>query len=401
MKISKVRTIEGIMQMRFEEVYEDFNRSKLTTQEASELLGISVRTFLRKRERYEEEGFDGQFDRRFGKPSWRKGIDEEMQRICGLYKSRYRGFNVRHFYEFAVREHGVRYSYTWVKNSLQKASLITKIKRKGPHRLKRERRPMEGMMTHQDGSTHRWIEALGYHIDLIVTMDDATSKITSAFFVEQEGTDSSFRGIQETIESYGLFCSFYTDRGSHYWHTPEAGGKVDKTQLTEVGRALKQLGIHHIAAYSPQARGRSERMFGTLQNRLPKELELQQITTIEEANRYLKEVFLPRHNAQFSVAAKEEKTAWMPWLHSVDLKEILCHIEERTVQNDNTVLYRGLKLQIPGDHWRHHYVKSKVQIRHYLDQSIGVFYGPRPLATYNQKGEKNYDHSTNTQRVMP
>lgn len=214
-----------------------------------------------------------------------------------------------------MKEHGLKYGYTWTKTQLERAGFIRKSKRGGDHRLRLERRPMTGMMLHQDGSTHGWIPGLGYNVDLIITMDDADSLITSGFFVLQEGTDSSFRGVKETIETYGLFYSLYTDRGSHYWTTPEAGGPVDKHNLTQFGRALKQLGIHHIAAYSPQARGRSERMFGTLQNRLPKELALQGVTTLEEANRYLREVYLPRHNQQFTIRPKEEqKTAYIPWV---------------------------------------------------------------------------------------
>jgi hypothetical protein len=245
---------------------------------------------------------------------------------------------------------------------------------------------MEGMMIHQDGSTHRWIEALGYDIDLIITMDDASSKITSGFFVEQEGTLSSLEGIRETIIVYGLFCVFYTDRGSHYAYTPEEGGKVDLYRPTQVGRALKQLGIKHIHAYSPEARGRSERMFGTLQGRLRKELAMMNITTIEEANRYLREVFIPRHNAEFSVKAKHPQSAFMPWVNPSSLDEVLCIKEERVVQKDNTVRYNAMILQIPASDTRHHYVKAHVEIRQYLDGTIGVFYGHMCIGRYDQLG---------------
>jgi len=208
--------------------------------------------------------------------------------------------------------------------------------------LRRDRRPMTGMMIHQDGSTHEWIPGLGYNVDLIVTMDDANSEITSAFFVLQEGTESTFLGLKETIEKYGLFCSLYTDRGTHYWNTPEAGGPVDKHNLTQVGRALKQLGVVQIPSYSPEARGRSERMFGTLQNRLPKELALHGIKTLEGANRYLREVYLPRHNQQFTVKPEMEgKTAYTPWIGS-DLNEIFCYQVERVVQKYNTVSYNTI-----------------------------------------------------------
>jgi transposase len=383
MKKTKVK--EEVLKMRFEEVYDRFQKKRLTTEEASELLGISVSTFYRKRERYEEEGFEGIYDKRFLKQSPHKVPDREVEWITQLYVRKYRGFSVKHFHEFACRHHGLNYSYTWTKNQLTRAGLVKVSKRGGDHRLRRERRPMTGMMLHQDGSTHEWIPGLGHKVDLIVTMDDATSLVTSAFFVLQEGTESSFRGIQETIEKYGLFCSLYTDRGSHYWTTPEAGGKVDKQNLTQVGRALRQLGIQHIAAYSPQARGRSERLFGTLQNRLPKELALHGITTLEEANTYLKEVYLPLHNQQFTVEPQEKETAYISWV-SGDLKEILCHQEERCVQNDNTVSYQGRRLQIGKNSLRHHYVKVTVQVREYSDGSLGIFHGPRCIGRYCKQG---------------
>jgi transposase len=384
--MKQTRVIEGVLQMRFEEIYDRFSKSKLTTSEAAELLGISVRTFLRKRERFDEEGFKGSYDLRLGKPSPRRASERIMTDIIRLYGNQYRGFNVKHFHEFAKREHGLQYGYTWTKKVLETAGLIRKGKRGGDHRLRRERRPMEGMMIHQDGSTHNWIPGLGYNIDLIVTMDDATSRITSAFFVLQEGTESTFRGLQETIEKYGLFCSLYTDRGSHYWYTPEVGGKVDKYQLTQVGRALKQLGIQHIASYCPQGRGRSERMFGTLQGRLPNELALQGITTMEDANRYLQEVYLPRHNSQFMTKARESETVWTPWI-GMNLQEVLCIQAERVVHNDNTVIYHKFRLQIPSDDMRHHYVRTTVQVRQYMDGRMGLFYGHRMLGLYDQQGQ--------------
>lgn len=383
--MNRVQITEGVMQMRFDDIFSRYQRKQLTTQEASELLGVSVRTFLRKRKRANEKGFLGMFDRRLGRISGRRANGGEVDRITKLYADWYQGFSVKHFHEFACREHGLKYGYTWTKTLLEKAGLISRSRRGGDHRLRRERRPMAGMMLHQDGSTHRWIPDLSHNVDLIVTMDDATSTITSLFFAPQEGTMSSLRGIKETIERYGLFCSFYTDRGSHYWWTPEVLGKVSKRQLTEVGRALNQLGIQHIAAYSPQARGRSERMFGTLQGRLPQELALRGITTLEEANCYLQEIYLPRHNRQFTVPAKETQSAYTPWI-GPELNEILCVQEERVVQNDNTVRYKTTVLQIPKDNLRHHYVKAAVQVRKYLNGTIGLFYGERCLGRYEITG---------------
>lgn len=372
--------------MRFENILDRYKKRELTTLEAADLLGISQSTFLRKRIRYEEEGFDGRFDRRIGRRSGRRAEEAEVRRITKLYEEHYQGFSVKHFHEFAKRKHSLMYGYTWCKNTLTRAGLVKAEKRGGPHRQRRPRKPMAGMMIHQDGSTHLWIPALGYNVDLIVTMDDATSCITSAFFTLQEGTLSSLRGIKETIEKRGLFCTFYTDRGSHYFYTDEAGGKVVSGHYTQVGRALKQLGIKHIAAYSPEARGRSERMFGTLQGRLPKEIELCGITTMEDANRYLQTEYLPRHNAQFTVPPEDITPAFTPWI-GINLDEICCIQEERIVNKDNTVNYQNIKLQIPPHPMRHHFIGTKVEVKDYLDGNLALFYGPQCLGRYDRTGE--------------
>jgi hypothetical protein len=239
------------------------------------------------------------------------------------------------------------------------------------------------MMLHQDGSTHEWVP--GCQWDLIVTLDDATSELYSAFFVEEEGTLSSFRGLQAVMETQGLFSSLYTDRGSHYWHTDEAGGRVDKTRPTQVHRALQQLGVTLIPAYSPEARGRSERAFRTLQDRLPKELALAGITEMTAANRYLAERFLPPYNARFTVRATEPGTAFIPWV-GTHLAEILCVQDERVVAKDNTVRDQGTTLQIPQDPHRFHYVKVTVRVHEYPDGTLAVFHGPRCLARYHTDG---------------
>lgn len=382
----KSKLSEEIFKMRFTDIYGQYEKNRLTCEEAAEILGISVSTFYRKRQIYEEEGTNCVFDKRVGKASSHRAADSEVEFITKLFEQRYRDFSVKHFYEFAKREHKVVRSYNWVKNKLIESRLVEKSNRGGKHRLRRERKPMVGMMIHQDGSKHRWIPALDYSLDLIVTLDDASSKITSCFLVEEEGTFSSFQGIHETIKTEGIFCTFYTDRGSHYFYTPEEGGKVDKYRLTQVGRALKQLGIKHIAAYSPQARGRSERMFETLQDRLPKELALHNITNIKDANQYIKDIYLPRHNEQFCVQPASDQRAFIPWSSTIALEDILCIEESRTVQNDNTVRYNGLVLQIPKNEYRHHYIKAEVKVHEYLDHQLAVFYGPLCIGKYDANG---------------
>lgn len=368
----------------FRSVLDRHAAGELNQIEAGELLGVSERTFRRWCRRYEEDGEAGLLDRRLGRPSPKRVPADDGKEIERLYRSRYRGFTARHFHEHLVGDHLCRWSYTWTKLFLQSKGLLERAPRRGAHRRKRARRPLPGMMLHQDGSRHEWL-AECEPMDLIVTMDDATNEIYSAFLVEEEGTASSFRALLEVLGTHGLPLSLYTDRGSHYFHTPEAGGKVDRDNPTQVGRALAHLGVEHIAAYSPEARGRSERMFGTLQDRLVKELALASIGTVEAANRFIRDVYLPAHNARFMVKADQQGSAFVA-IPGVDLHEVLCVQEERTVGNDNTVVFHRLRLQIPPSPLRPHFVKARVKVRHYPDGTYAIFHGPRCIGRYDVAG---------------
>ncbi|MCP4679815.1 MAG: ISNCY family transposase [Deltaproteobacteria bacterium] len=368
---------------RFEEAYNGWRKRRLSQSEAASLLGVSDRTFRRYIERYEEEGLDGLLDRRLTQASHRRAPVDEVLRLQELYGNRYSGWNVKHFYSFYLRRHGGSRSYSWVKNRLQEAKLVKKAPGRGKHRKRRERAPVGGMLLHQDGSTHEWIPGRSW--DLIVTMDDATSEHYSMFFVDEEGTASSFIGVRDVIEKKGLFCALYTDRGSHYWYTPEAGGKVDRGRPTQFGRAMNQLGVEMIPAYSPEARGRSERAFRTHQERLSRELAAAGIDDMQEANRYLREVYLPAFNEEFMHPAAEEGTGFVP-LFGRDVSDILCEHHERIVGRDNCVSFERKKLQLPRDRHRIHYVKARVRIHRYPDGRLAVFYGPRKLADYDSKG---------------
>ncbi len=273
-----------------------------------------------------------------------------------LYRTRYAGFTAKHFHEHLVQRHGFAWGYTWTKTFLHSKGLLERAKRRGAHRRKRPRRPLPGMMLHQDGSRHAWLGGQPA-LDLIVTMDDATSAILSAFLVEEEGTASTFRGLRDVFDRHGLPLSLYTDRGAHYFYTADAKEGAGRAGLTQVGRALDHLGVEHIAAYSPQARGRSERAFHTLQDRLIKELALAGIDTPDAANLFIKEVYLPAHNGRFAVAAEQPGTAFVA-IPGVDLDEVLCVQEERQVGNDNCVSFNRLKLQIPESPLRAHFVKA-------------------------------------------
>ena len=369
--------------MRFEETYEGWNAGRLTQFEAARILGMCERSFRRYLLRYEAEGLEGLIDRRLEQASHRRAPVDEVIALAEQYRTRHSGWNIKHFHGWYQRAGGSR-SYTWVKKRLQEAALVPKAKKRGAHRKRRERSALPGMMIHQDGSTHEWV--VGQKWDLIVTMDDATNEHYSMFFVDEEGTASSFRGVHDVIASRGLFSSFYSDRGSHYWHTPEAGGKVDKNNLTQFGHAMKRLGIEMIAAYSPEARGRSERAFGTHQGRLPQELALAGITDMEVANRYLQEVYRPAFNTEFSQSAPEEGSAFVPWIGG-NLDDTLCEQYERTVSADNCVRFETLILQIPADRHRCHYIKVKVRVHRYVSGHLALFHGPRKLADYDEKGK--------------
>ena len=383
--------LQGLRCMKFETVRGRWHGAELSEADAAEILGVTERTFRRWCQRYDEDGAAGLLDRRLGKPSPQRVPEEWADRAEQLYRERYAGFTAKHFHEHLVKDHGFPFSYSWAKSFLHRRQLVPVAPRKGAHRKKRPRRPLAGMMLHQDGSRHRWIPSFDHDHDLIVTMDDATSVIYDARLVEEEDTMSGLQGLREVVADQGLFCALYTDRASHYFHTPEGGGKVDKTVATQIGRALSHLGIEHIAAYSPEARGRSERMFGTLQGRLPKELRLAGITTLEAANRFIAEAYLPDHNARFAVEPAESGSAFVPDTAGL-WRDILCVQEDRVVGNDNTVRYHRLVLQLPQSRLRAHFVKARVRVHHYPDGTLAIFHGPRCLARYDPDG-RLLDHA--------
>lgn len=383
--MKRTELIQEIRKMRFDEAFTAWDSGRLTQAEAARLLGVCERTFRRYIAHHEESGTDGLIDKRLSQPSHRRAPVDEAMALVKTYREKYDGWNVKHFYAMYRRKHDGKRSYSWVKNILQSNGAVPVGKKGGTHRKRRDRSPLPGMMIHQDGSDHEWVP--GKKWDLIVTMDDATNEHYSMFFVDEEGTWSSFRGVREVIEKKGLFCTFYSDRGSHYWYTPEAGGKVDKANLTQFGKAMSQLGVEMIPAYSPQARGRSERVFRTHQDRLVKELAEAGITQIDEANKYITDHYLPAYNAEFAVKAHEEGSAFIPWIGDA-LDEILCERFERVVGNDNCVRFEGVILQIPSDNHRFHYVKAKVVVRRYESGDLAIFHGPRRLARYDAKGRE-------------
>jgi transposase len=356
--------------------------------QAAEILGVSCRSMRRWKARYQQRGYDGLLDRRRHRPSPKRMPLATVQRVLRLYQEQYQGFNVAHFCDQLREQHGLSVSYQWVKTALQTAGLVTPRAKRGRHHQRRDRRPLPGMMLYVDGSTHAWIPALApAQFDLVAVIDDADSNCYYAQLVEQESTRTVMAGLKEVIEKQGLFCSLYTDRGSHFFHTPTAGAVVDKSRLTEIGRALAQLGIEHIPSYCPQGRGRMERFFGSWQGRLPQELGRAGITTVAEANRYIRQRFLPWHRRHWTESAPETGTAFVP-SGTVDLDAILCVQHERSVAADNTVTVGPLRLQIAPQSSRWSYAKCRVKVCEHLDGRWSVRYGPHRLGWYRADGHR-------------
>jgi transposase len=375
--------------MKAEEVILRALSKQITFWQAARVLRISPRHLRRIYDRYRRFGFDGLYDRRRSRPSQRRVPLAVVEQVLELYREKYFDLSVRHFHEKLREEHGLIYSYTWVKLLLQGAGLVAKARKRGVHRRRRERRPMVGMLLHIDGSTHRWLGGNQWH-DLIVVMDDASSEVYYAQLVDQESTETVMAALWAVIELRGIFCSLYSDRASHFWLTPEAGEMVDRQRLTQVGRALRELGIEMIPAYSPQARGRSERNFGTWQRRLPQELRLRGITDIEEANRFLRGGYLAEFNRKFRVAPAQQESAFVP-AGGKDLDRVFSLHHERVVNRDNTIQFANRVLQIERTKWRGTLAGCRVLVCEHLDGRVSVYYGPHRVAEFGteQSGESD------------
>jgi transposase len=357
---------------------------KITWSQAAQIIGISDRQMRRWYERYQEFGYDGLFDRRRGRPSPKRVPVEMVERVLGFYREKYFDLNVRHFCEKLREKHGIRLSYTWIKTALQGAGLVKKGRSRGIHRRRRARRPLAGMLLHLDGSRHRWFRDDRWY-DLLVVLDDATSEIYYAQWVEQESTRTVMTALREVVEREGIFCALYSDRASHFFETSKAGGKIDPGRLTQVGRALKELGIRMIPAYSPQARGRSERNFGTWQGRLPQELRLRGITTVEAANEFLREEYRAEFNRRFRVPSTQPGSVFVPCRRR-DLDLVFSVQHERTVARDNTIQLGERWLQIEPTGWRSSLAGCRMIVHEHLDGRLTVSYGPHILGRYNREG---------------
>ena len=370
--------------MKVQEVLLRAMAKKITWWQAGEILGVSARTMRRWRERLEADGYDGLADRRKGVVSPKRVPLETCQKVLGLFQERYYDLNMRHFHEKLSEEHGIELSYTWVQKALQGAGLVAKRSKRGTHRRRRPRRPMIGMLLHIDGSKHCWLQG-SQRYDLMVILDDANSEIYYAQLVEEESTRTVMTGLREVIENKGLFCALYSDRGSHFFVTPKAGERVDKHRLTQVGRAMKELGVQMIPAYSPQARGRSERNFGTWQGRLPQELRLAGINSLEDANQFLRQHYIQVFNSKFKVVAEQKASAFRRCSRS-DLDWIFTVQTERVVAKDNTVAIGERVWQIEKSRFRSTLADCTVMIHEHLDGRVSLRYGPHVVGRFDSQG---------------
>src|SRR5215831_11571089 len=368
--------------MKLQDVMLRAMAKRITWYQAAEILGISCRQMQRWKTRFEHEGYEGLFDRRRGIPSPKRVPLEMVETVLRLYQEQYFDFNVRHFHEKLQSEHGIELSYTWVKDALQGAGLVKRRRKRGKHRKRRPRRPLPGMLLHIDASQHRWFNDERWY-DLLVIMDDATSEIYYAQLVEQESTRTVMTALRAVIEQKGLFCALYSDRASHFFLTPKTGEPVDHHRVTQVGRALRELGIQLIPAYSPQARGRSERGFGTWQGRLPPELRRRELRTVEAANQFLRESYIQEFNARFMVKAAERGTAFVP-LRRKDLQLVFSLHHERVVARDNTVSFANRIWQLERTKLRGTLAGCRVTVHQHLDDTFSITYGPHIVGRYGE-----------------
>lgn len=378
----------GERAMRVHEVILRGLSGELTWLQVADILGRSPRSIRRLRWRFEHHGYEGLYDGRRVKPSPKRAPVAEVERILRLYRDRYRGFNGRHFYGIARREHGVRLGYTFVKRLLQQSGLLPKYRARGRHRRRREPRPCFGELLHLDGSRHAWLAlAPESRSTLLAVVDDAPKRLLYAQLVAGgESVVAIMTALRTVLEAHGLPMALYTDRASWAVHTPTSGTGPDRRKLTQVGRALHRLGIEHILGYSPQARGRSERVNRTLQDRLVNELRVAGSRTLPAANRYLRAHFVPAFNAEFGRSPADPVSAFVP-LDGVDLEQILCHEEARTVGPDNTVRLEGVVLQIAKQRGRRTCAGLQVVIRRHLNGTHAVWWGSRCLGRYSPTGQ--------------
>jgi len=371
---------------------------KILWCEAAEILGISCRQIRRIKRKYETNGYNGLYDRRRKRPSPKRVPLGVAERILTLYRDKYFDFNMSHFYDKLRNHHSINISYNWVRLALQGAGLIKIQPKRATHRKRRPRKPLPGMMLHMDGSPHDWFKDSSEYT-IVTLYDDANNHLYDIEMVAEEDSFTCMNMIKTLVEKKGIFCSLYTDRASHFFLTKKAGDRVSKDSLTQIGRALGEIGTHHVPSYSPQARGRSERLNRTLQGRIPQELRLRDITTVEQANKYLKTEYLREYNKRFSIKLEEKRTAFTPTPKTMDLDRVFSFKHERTVNNDNTISFNHRLFQIGPSELRISFAKCRVIVYEHMDGSISVGYGPHMIGYYPPRNLSTYKHYKQKEKV--
>jgi len=384
--------------MKVQEVILRAMSGQILWMQAAEILGISDRQMRRWKRRYEIYGYDGLYDRRRKKPSPKRVPFDIAEKVLRLYREKHFDFNISHFYDKLRKEYKIELSYNWVRLALQGAGLVEKRTRHDKHRKRRPRRPLVGMMLYIDGSPHDWF-GNGTEYDLVTVSDDANNEMCNIELVNEEDSLICMRMLKGVVEKKGIFCSLYTDRASHFFLTEKAGEEVSKDKLTQIGRALQEMGIQHIPSYSPQARGRQERLNETLQGRIPQELRLRGIKTLKEANKYLKTEYLKEHNRRFARKPEQKGSAFIKVPDTVDLDKIFCFKHERVVNNDNTISFNHRILQIGPSELRVSFAKCRVTVYEHIDGSITVGYGPHMLGYYPPRDLSTKSHYKQKEKV--
>ena len=376
-----------------------------TVGRGAKLLGISVRQMKRLRRKMKERGVEGLLHGNRGKPPWNKTASEKTQQVLELARGRYQGLNDTHLTEKLKEREQVSLSRATVRTVLRQAG-IAAVRKRGVkrHYKRRERRAQEGALLLWDGSPHRWFGKEHGEWSLMAVIDDATGALLYGVFALEEDAQSYLICLRQVLLEKGIPLALYMDRhgifrrNDDHWSLQEQ--LTGEQTPTQVGQALRGLGIESIFALSPQAKGRVERLFNTLQDRLVQELRLAAIATPQDATTFLNGPFKADFNARFAKPARESQTAWRPLPKGLDVDRICSFAYQATVGNDNAVRLGGMVLDIPAGPRRRGYAKARVEVRQLLDGRWRVYYKDglllettppvvqAPLRTFRRKHRK-------------
>lgn len=365
---------------------------KWTERETAAVLDLSVRQVRRLRKGYQADGIRALIHGNQGRAPWNRWSDEVKNQVQELAQTKYAGVNDQHLSELLVEREGLRLSRSSVRRVLRAGGIASPRKRRSPqHRSRRERVAQEGMLLQIDGSRHDGLEGRGPYLTLIGGIDDATGKVPYGLFREQEDAQGYFLLLQQIVQHDGIPMAIYRDRHSIFTQTNAAKLTLDeqfakKREPTQFGRLLEELAISSIAARSPQAKGRVERLWGTFQDRLVTELRLQQVASIEGANQVLWN-FLPKFNARFAVPAMTEGTAYRALMATPLTEQLFCFKYLRTVAADNTVQLGEHRLQLPAGTSRISFARCRVEVHERIDGSLAVYYQGELVASREAPAE--------------